>query len=139
MKRFFSQDEEPDDANFTSLPLNYMTKRLGEVSFGEGGTKVFILQPVIENEEPCKDENGNNVDANNKNDEEAIQERMFNKMRNFTQENWHQLHKQFLLTNAFSEDGQKHVLDYFFVGNYFQNYMDEESEPSESFKYMSML
>ena len=103
MKRFFSQAEKPDDANFTSLPLNYMTKRSGKVNFGEGGTKVFILQPVIENEEPCKDdENGNNVNANNKNDEEVIQERMFNKMRNFTQENWHQLHKEFLLTDAFS-------------------------------------
>ena len=57
MKHFFSQDEEPDDANFTSLPLNYMPKRSGAVNFGERGTKVFILQPVIENEEPCKDEN----------------------------------------------------------------------------------
>ena len=85
-----------------------MTKRLGEVSFGEGGTKVFILQPVIENEEPCKDdENGNNANADDKNDDEVIQETMFNKMRNFTQENWHQLHKEFLLTDAFSEEGRK--------------------------------
>ena len=113
MKRFCSQAEKPIDENFTSLPLSYMTKRSGKVRFGEGGTKVFLLQPVIENEEPCKDENGNNVNAGDKNDEEVIQERMFDKMRNFTQENWHQLHKEFLLTDAFSEDGRKHVLDYF--------------------------
>ena len=118
-----------------------MTKRLGEVTFGESGTKVFTLQPVIKNEKPCKgDNNGNNGNGAEKNDDEVSQDSTFGKMRNFTQENWHQLHKQFLLTNVFSEDNQKHVLDYFYVGNYFQSYMDEISEPPyESFKYMSML
>ena len=45
----------------------------------------------------------------------------------------------FLLTNAFSEDGQKSLLRYYVVEDYFESYMKDAKEPSESFKYMSML
>ena len=67
-------------------------------------------------------------------------------MRNCTQEKWHELHQPFLLTNAFSEDGRKSLLRYYNVEDYFKSYMNDfkshmndAKEPSESFKYMSML
>ena len=87
-----------------------MTKRSGKVRFGEGGTKVFLLQPIVDNKEASTHENRNNVKDEDNNDEEMIEERRLNEMRNFTQENWHQLHRSFLLTNAFSEDGRKFLL-----------------------------
>ena len=139
MKRFCSQAEKPDDENFTSLPLNYMTKRSGKVRFGEGGTKVFLLQPIVDNEEASTHENRNDVKDEDNHDEEMIKERRLNEMRNFTQENWHQLHREFLLTNAFSEDGRKCVLQYYNVQDYFDQYMKDVKEPSESFKYINML
>ena len=96
-----------------------MTKRSGKVRFGEGGTKVFLLQPIVANKEASINENRNHVEDKGSDDEEMIKERRLNEMRNFTQENWHQLHREFLLTNAFSEDGRKCVLRYYNVQDYF--------------------
>ena len=116
-----------------------MTKRSGKVKFGEGGTKVFLLQPIVANEEASTCGNRNNGQDEDNDDEEMIKERRLNKMRNCTQEKWHELHRSFLLTNAFSEDGQKSLLRYYNVEDYFKSYMNDAKEPSESFKYMSML
>ena len=139
MKRFCSQAEKPSDENFTSLPLSYMTKRSGKVRFGEGGTKVFLLQPIVANEEASTCGNRNDGKDEDNDNEEMIEERRLNKMRNCTQEKWHELHRSFLLTNAFSEDGRKSLLRYYNVEDYFKSYMNDAKEPSESFKYMSML
>ena len=114
-----------------------MTKRSGKVKFGEGGTKVFLLQPIVANEEASTCRNRNNGEDEDNDDEEMIEERRLNKMRNCTQEKWHELHRSFLLTNAFSEDGRKSLLRYYDVEDYFNSYMNDA--PSESFKYMSML
>ena len=110
MKRFCSQAEKPIDENFTSLPLSYMTKRSGKVRFGEGGTKVFLLQPIDANEEASTCGNGNDGQDEDNDNAEMKEERRLNKMRNCTQEKWHELHRSFLLTNAFSEDGRKSLL-----------------------------
>ena len=72
MKRFRSQAEKPSDENFTSLPLSYMTKRSGKVRFGEGGTKVFLLQPIVDNEEASTHENRNDVKDEDNRDEEMV-------------------------------------------------------------------
>ena len=75
------------------------------MKFGEGGTKVFLLQPIVANEEASTCGNRNDGKDEDNDDEEMIEERRLNKMRNCTQEKWHKLHRSFLLTNAFSEDG----------------------------------
>ena len=110
MKRLCSQAEKPSDKWVISLPLSYMTKRSGKVKFGEGGPKVFLLQPIVANEEASTCGNRNNGKDEDNDDEEMIEERRLNKMRNCTQEKWHELHRSFLLTNAFSEDGRKSLL-----------------------------
>ena len=116
-----------------------MTKRSGKVKFGEGGTKVFLLQPIVANKEASTHENRNHGKDEDNDDEEMMEQRRLNEMRNYTQENWHELHRSFLLTNAFSEVGRKSLLRYYVVEDYFASYMKDAKEPSESFKYMSML
>ena len=58
-KRLCSQAEKPSDESVISLPLSYMTKRSGKVKFGEGGPKVFLLQPIDANKEASTHENRN--------------------------------------------------------------------------------
>ena len=116
-----------------------MTKRSAKVKFGEGDTKVFLLQPIVANDEASINENRNRVKDEDNDDEKMIEERRLNEMRNYTQENWHELHRSFLLTNTFSEVGPKSLLRYYVVEDYFALYMKDAKEPSESFKYMSML
>ena len=50
-----------------------MTKRLGKVKFGEGGTKVFLLQPIVANEEAFIHENRNHSKDEDNDDEEIIE------------------------------------------------------------------
>ena len=50
-----------------------MTKRSGKVRFGEGGTKVFLLQPIVANKEASTHENRNH-DKDEDNDDEEMME-----------------------------------------------------------------
>ena len=82
-----------------------MTKRSRKVRFGEGGTKVFLLQPIVANKEASTHENRNHGKDKDNDNEEMMEQRRLNEMRNYTQENWHKMHRSFLSTNAFSEVG----------------------------------
>ena len=120
-----------------------MTKRSG-APFDQRSGKVFLLQSIVENEdeESAGGATGNNAsDADNidENDEEMRRENEFNRMRSFTQDNWLELHRQFMLTNAFSDDGRNYVLDYYDATDYYRGYLREEQDLSECIKYMAFL
>ena len=72
-----------------------MTKRSGKVKFGEGGPKVFLLQPIVANKEASTHENRNHGKDEDNDDEEMMEQRRLNEMRNYTQENWHEFHRSF--------------------------------------------